>query len=439
MSFSPASILFDSSGNEVGVVLVGGVYHLQTESQVKSAAKGTSVAAGITSNPIDANTEALHVDGSNVTQPISAASLPLPTGAATEATLSTRATSAAQTDGSQRTQVVDGANILDVNASGQAAVQDPPNLDVALSTRATASAQTDGSQKTQVRSGSKGTSVAADITSNPIDANTEALHVDGSNVTQPISAVSLPLPTGAATEATLASIKDTDGVKKITDPLPAGTNEIGAVAQGTKAAGADAWPVVLYDAAGNAVDTRLDSDSNRRLYTTLRNETVSVSIGAVPADASSIVAARLRDSGSSADLLVDGSVTSVDFTYGPSTGKVDLSELRFFMSADNINFDGSSFGPISTLTNGLDIVVTIDGTPTTLGTLLQNEDFGLIGSPGTVFYQNTGPNDSLAVGVVLLGVLLDSATSDTIHVTVQDDLTNMKFKFFQAEISGVTT
>jgi hypothetical protein len=48
--------------------------------------------------------------------------------------------------------------------------------------------------------------------------------------TQPVSAASLPLPTGAATEATLASIKDTDGVKKITDPLPAGTNLLGRAA-----------------------------------------------------------------------------------------------------------------------------------------------------------------------------------------------------------------
>ena len=50
----------------------------------------------------------------------------------------------------------------------------------------------------------------------------------------------------------ITSIKDTDGIKKITDELPAGTQEIGAVAQGTKAAGADAWPVSLYDPAGNS-------------------------------------------------------------------------------------------------------------------------------------------------------------------------------------------
>ena len=89
--------------------------------------------------------------------------------------------------------------------------------------------------------------------------------------TQPVSVSSLPLPAGAATEATLAAvgsllvteldvalstraseatlsaIKDTDGVKKITDPLPAGTNEIGKVAQGTAAAATAPWPVRASD------------------------------------------------------------------------------------------------------------------------------------------------------------------------------------------------
>jgi hypothetical protein len=45
----------------------------------------------------------------------------------------------------------------------------------------------------------------------------------------PVSVSSLPLPSGAATEATLASIKDTAGIKKITDALPAGDNSIGRV------------------------------------------------------------------------------------------------------------------------------------------------------------------------------------------------------------------
>lgn len=61
--------------------------------------------------------------------------------------------------------------------------------------------------------------------------------------------------TVAAIQTLLTSIKDTDGIKKITDgvQLNAGTAEIGKVAQGTKAADADGWPVVIRDTSGNAV------------------------------------------------------------------------------------------------------------------------------------------------------------------------------------------
>jgi hypothetical protein len=88
------------------------------------------------------------------------------------------ATATNQTDGSQKTQVVGGGNTLGINVSGQAAIQNPPNLNVAASTLATAANQTNGNQKSIVRSGAKGTSAAADITSTPYDANTEALHID---------------------------------------------------------------------------------------------------------------------------------------------------------------------------------------------------------------------------------------------------------------------
>lgn len=54
-------------------------------------------------------------------------------------------------------------------------------------------------------------------------------------------------------DGVLDSIKDVDGIKKITDQLPAGTNEIGEVAQGTKAADADAWPFKITNESGGAV------------------------------------------------------------------------------------------------------------------------------------------------------------------------------------------
>ena len=97
------------------------------------------------------------------TQPISAVALPLPAGAAT---------SAAQTNGSQATQVVQGGNTLTVDASGRITV----NINGTV----------------------------------PVSGNVGILGtvpVSGTfwQATQPISAVSLPLPAGAATDASLTN------------------------------------------------------------------------------------------------------------------------------------------------------------------------------------------------------------------------------------------
>ena len=146
----PGVYLVDADGNTITVtdgLSIGSAEAILLAGQDGSTARFVRVASDGT----------VRVDPTGTTtQPISAASLPLPTGAATEATVATLATAANQTN---------------------------------------------GNQITIVRSEAKGTSVSAGITSNPIDANTEALHVDGSSVTQPISAVSLPLPSGAATAA----------------------------------------------------------------------------------------------------------------------------------------------------------------------------------------------------------------------------------------------
>lgn len=90
--------------------------------------------------------------------------------------------------------------------------------------------------------------------------------VDGSGVTQPVSAASLPLPTGAATEATLGSVKTavetidnaiagTEMQVDVVAALPAGTNAIGKLAANS---GVDIGDVdVLSIAAGTNVIGRV--------------------------------------------------------------------------------------------------------------------------------------------------------------------------------------
>ena len=149
---------------------------------VVTSAPTTAVTGPLTDTQLRATS--LPVSGAffQATQPVSATSLPLPTGASTEATL---ALIKAKTDNidvllSTRTKPADTQTI-----SGTVTANAGTNLNTsALALDATL---TGGTAKSITRGGAKGTTVAADITSNPVDANTQALHVDGSKVTQPVS------------------------------------------------------------------------------------------------------------------------------------------------------------------------------------------------------------------------------------------------------------
>ena len=159
----------------------------------------------------------LKVEGvaGGVAQPVSATSLPLPTGAATSA-LQTQPgvdigdVTVNNAAGAASVNVQDGGNSLTVDGtvsvSGSVAVTGPLTdaqlrasavpisaAALPLPTGAATSALQDGI----IRDGTGDTTQANVILGRQI--------VDGSQVTQPVSAASLPLPTGAATEATLAT------------------------------------------------------------------------------------------------------------------------------------------------------------------------------------------------------------------------------------------
>jgi hypothetical protein len=136
--------------NSIGSVTVSNFPSTQAVTQSGTWNVGLSSGAN-TVGKVDqgvGGASAWKVDGSAVTQPVSAASLPLPSGAAT-------------------------------------AAKQP-----ALGTAGTAS---------------------SDVITIQGIASMTALKVDGSGVTQPVSAVSLPLPTGAATAAGLTTINTTLG------------------------------------------------------------------------------------------------------------------------------------------------------------------------------------------------------------------------------------
>lgn len=165
----------DGSGNLVGL-LAESVTHPNLRVSIYNGANEAAVSAG----------GAITVDGSAVTQPISAASLPLPTGAST-------------------------------------AAKQP-----ALGTAGSAS---------------------ADVITVQGIASMTALKVDGSAVTQPVSAASLPLPTGAATAAKQPALgtagsaaTDVITVQGITSMTPLSVS--GTISQGTSAGLGSGWPVI---------------------------------------------------------------------------------------------------------------------------------------------------------------------------------------------------
>ena len=121
-----------------------------------------------------ASMTALKVDGSATTQPISASSLPLPTNAATAAKQDTGNSSLSSIDGKVAT----------------AAKQDTAN---------TSLSSIDGKVATSAKQDTGDTSLNS--IDGKLSTTANGLKVDNSAVTQPISASSLPLPTGAATAA----------------------------------------------------------------------------------------------------------------------------------------------------------------------------------------------------------------------------------------------
>lgn len=224
----------------------GGANMSATNPLLVQLSDGTAVYAGPTSTQLPAALVGgrLSVDGSGVTQPVSAASLPLPTGAATEGTLSTIDGKLPGTVAADRTtagapaavRLSDGTSFI--GAAAAPVRTDPTGTTAQPVTDNGGSLTVDGS-----------VSVSGTVT------------VDGSGVTQPVSgtvtanagtgtfavsAATLPLPSGAATAAkqpalgtagtASADVITIQGIASMTPVTISGTvtsSEAGATVVGT--------------------------------------------------------------------------------------------------------------------------------------------------------------------------------------------------------------
>ena len=247
-----------TNGIALDATLTGGT----AKSILRTAAKGTTVAADTTSTPVDANTQALDVavkgtvpvSGTffQATQPVSIAGTVTTTGTLTDTQLRATAVpvSLASTTVTGTVAVTDNAGSLTVDApvgtpafvrlsDGAAAITTLP-VSLATLPALTASTANIGDVDVLTVNGvapAFGTGVRAATVQRVTIATDDLV---------PVSAASLPLPTGAATSAlqstldtsintllkpasTLAAVTTVSAVTAITNALPAGTNLMGKV------------------------------------------------------------------------------------------------------------------------------------------------------------------------------------------------------------------
>lgn len=244
------------------------------------------------------------------TQPISAASLPLPSGASTSAKQDTGNTSLASIDG-KITAVNTGAVVVSSSA---------------LPTGAATSAK-------QPALGTAGTP-SSDVITVQGKASMTPLLTDASATTQPVSAASLPLPTGAATGAkqdtgntSLASI---DGKVTTVD-----TDNVTIVDM----------PAVSVDTTGLATSAKQDTGNTSlgsidTKITAVDTGNVTVSASALPTGAST---AAKQDTGNTTLSAIDtklGGTLTVDTGLTTQTDALTDTELR--ASDVKVSLDGES-------------------------------------------------------------------------------------------------
>lgn len=420
--------IVDSTGNVVGVVLDGSAYRLQTQAKIVRASDGSQI------NPATEETLALIKNTDGIKKIVDQ----LPAGTNNIGDVDLASSIPAGTN-----------NIGDVDLASAIPAGTNEIGKVAQGTKAANAAAWP-----QYLVDSSGNIVGVVLDGAVYRLRTEAKIVRASDGAQ----------INPATQETLALIKDTDGIKKITDQLPTGTNEIGKVAQGTKAAGSAAWPQVLYDASGNAVGVVLDgavyriqsdakiakgasalvhlevidttSGMGRMKSTLYTPDGDPVTFGSVPPNPESIVNSFAKN-GTSESLLVNGSVTSVVFSYNAdSAHDISLQEIQLVMSANSITFGTSNFGAVSgPLTNGLLVEIISEGNTGTLGNLVQNESFVHWASPGG-FQWVVSSKDMMSASYSLGGGLrLKAGTADKVRVTVRDNLTSAA-SYFRCYVKG---
>lgn len=158
--------------------------------------------------------------------------------------------------------------------------------------------------------------------------------------------------TGFATETTLASIKDTSGIKKITDALPAGTNLIGKF--GIDQVTANANEVVTK--TGSVTNATLSAETTKVIGTV--NVAASQTIAVTQATASSLncteaSAAAIKTAVETIDNAISGSEMQVDIVASLPAGTNAIGKLSANSGVDIGDVDVTSLPALAAGTNAI--------------------------------------------------------------------------------------
>jgi hypothetical protein len=349
----PALVVAISPNNTVPVSAASLPLPAGASTAAKQPALGTAGTASTDVLTVQgiASMTALKVDGSGVTQPVSASSLPLPTGAATAAkqpALGTAGTpsadvitvqgSAAMTalkvDGSGVTQPVSGTVTANVGTTNGLA------LDATL---------TGGTQKAIARGGAKGATTAADVTSTAEGADHQALDVQiyhGGSAVNPTAIRALTsadvVTSAQGTAASLSGywpVRVTDGTNTMPTGDAAGRALFQKITDGTNTAA-----VKAASTAAVATDPAL-------VVAISPNNTVPVSAASLPLPTGAATAAKQPALGTAGTPSAD--VITVQGSASMTALKVDGSGVTQPVS-------GTVTSNIGT-TNGLALDATLTG------------------------------------------------------------------------------
>lgn len=146
---------------------------------------------------------------------------------------------------------------------------------------------------------------------------------------------------------------------------------------------------------------------------------------------------RFREPGNSKLMSVDGSSTPVDFSLGPGSGELWIVDYLTLLLIDSGNMDPGVFGgTVAALTNGLEVIESINSVESIYTTIEDNADiaqcfFGGVPAPGSVAGADPGflNNVDKGIGRMPFGypITLDGDEGDKLIIRVNDNLIGIDY------------